>query len=154
MRKYKIFLATPVSGFQNESQYASYRKSVLSLIDALSERYTIHAEIQEITGTELYNTPEESLRMDFAAINEADVFILLHPMRMQTSSLIELGYACALKKKMLIVGETGNLPYLVFGLTAPEYNASIIHTSTVNEETIAKIMNLLAILDADEDAIE
>lgn len=67
-------------------------------------------------------------------------------MRMQTSSLIELGYACALKKKLLIVGKKEDLPYLVHGLAGPAYNTLTIYTSEINCEAINSIINALSIL--------
>ncbi len=93
------------------------------LISLLLDKYDIRSEIQNISETETYDTPEESLKKDFNEIEEADIFLLLHPMRIQTISLIELGYACALKKKLLIVGKKEDLPYLVHGLARPAYNA-------------------------------
>ncbi len=146
MSKPKIFLAAPISGFQDECKYATYRENVLMLISLLLDKYDIRSEIQNISETEPYDTPEESLKKDFNEIEEADIFLLLHPMRMQTSSLIELGYACALKKKLLIVGKKEDLPYLVHGLTRPAYNALSIYASEINCEVINNIINALSTL--------
>lgn len=146
MIKQKIFLAAPISGFQDEHQYTIYRENVLSLISLLSDRYDICSEIQNISKTESYDTPEESLEKDFSEIEKADIFMLLHPMRMQTSSLIELGYACALKKKLLIVGRKEDLPYLVLGITKPKYNAFSIYVSEINHEIINSISEALTLL--------
>lgn len=91
MNKLKIFIATPISGFQNDDQYILYRKNVLQLINLLSNNYEVYCELQKILDVVSYDTPQDSLKMDFKAIEESDIFILLHPMRIQTSSLIELG---------------------------------------------------------------
>lgn len=146
MNKLKIFLATPISGFQNEDQYIVYRKSVLSLIAELVNDYEVYCELQEILDEVSYDTPQDSLKKDFDAIEKSDIFILLHPMRMQSSSLIELGYACALKKKLLIVGAKNDLPYLVNGLIEPDYNSIIIHSSKINAKVLIEIMDALSIL--------
>ncbi len=146
MDKLKIFLAAPISGFQDECKYVTYRKNVLMLISLLLDKYDVRSEIQNISEVKTYDTPEESLKKDFNEIEKSDIFLLLHPMRMQTSSLIELGYACALKKKLLIVGKKEDLPYLVHGLVRPTYNALSIYTSEINCEVITSIIDALSTL--------
>lgn len=146
MNKLKIFLATPISGFQSEDQYILYRESVLLLIAELSNNYEVYCELQKILDIESYDTPQDSLKKDFDAIEEADLFILLHPMRIQSCSLIELGYACALRKKLLIVGTQNDLPYFVNGLIEPDYNSIIIHSSEINDKTITEIIDALSTL--------
>lgn len=150
MNKLKIFIATPISGFQSKDQYILYRESVLSLIASIVDNYEVHCELQKILDTESYDTPQDSLKKDFNAIKEADIFILLHPMRMQSSSLIELGYACALKKKLLIVGAQNDLPYLVNGLIEPDYNSIIINSSQITEKIIIDIVNAISMLSGKE----
>lgn len=150
MSKLKIFLATPISGFQSEEQYILYRESVLLLVAELSNNYEVYCELQKILDIESYDTPQDSLKKDFNAIEEADIFILLHPMRMQSSSLIELGYACALRKKLLIVGTQNDLPYFVNGLVKPNYNSIIIHSSEINDKIITEIMDAISMLSSIE----
>ena len=62
---------------------------------------------------------------------------------MQTNTLIELGYACALKKPVVLVGEAENLPYMALGLKRPTYNALLIESSEISPETIEKIKSAL-----------
>lgn len=143
MNRTKIFLAAPISGFSSKTQYTFYRENVCMLIDALTDKYEVYSEIDEISSVKSYDTPIDSLEKDFKAIKDADIFVLLHPMRMQTSSLIELGYACALKKKLLIVGEKEDLPYLALGLKKPNYNALTIYSSEISSKMIKDIINAL-----------
>lgn len=144
MSKSKVFLSTPISGFQNKSQYIAYRENVLLLISVLKKNYEVYCELQEILDIESYDTPQDSLRKDFNAIERADIFILLHPMRMQSSSLVELGFACALGKKLVIVGAQNDLPYLINGLVESDYNSIIIYSSEINDKVITAIENALA----------
>lgn len=146
MIKPRVFLATPISGFQSEQEYSAYRKRVLQLIVALSAKYDITSELQSVCDVDSYDTPEESVQKDFKEIKMSDIFLLLHPTRMQTSSLIELGYACALKKKLVIVGKKADLPYLVHGLTRSNYNAIAVYSSTLNRKTIIEIEDAIALL--------
>lgn len=146
MNKLKVFLATPISGFQSEDQYILYRKSVLLLIESLTNNYEVYCELQKILDINSYDAPQDSIKNDFNAIEESDIFILLHPLRMQSSSLIELGYACALRKKLIFVGAKSDLPYLVNGLIEPDYNSVIIDSSEINDKIIAEIMNAIFML--------
>lgn len=143
MNELKVFIASPISGFQDEKQYNNYRKSVILLIRALSNRYEVYSELQNISGINSYDTPEESLKNDFSEIDKSDIFVLLHPMRMQTSTLIELGYAYAQKKPLLIVGEAQNMPYMILGLKKPFYNALWVDAPEINDKTITLILNSL-----------
>lgn len=146
MNKLKIFLATPISGFQSEDQYIQYRKSVLLLIASLGNNYEVYCELQKIIDIVSYDSPQDSLKKDFNAIEESDIFILLHPMRMQSSTLIELGYACALRKKLIIVGAQNDLPYLVNGLTEPDYDSIIINSSEIDDKIITEVIDAISVL--------
>ena len=143
MSKKKIFLASPISGFQNEQKYISYRESVLAFIDTLSGTFEVHSEIQEIQGMDSYDTCEESVRKDFQAIDEADIFVLLHPHRMQSSTLIELGYACAKKKKLLLIGAKDALPYMALGLNKPNFDSAFLYSDNIDMNTINEAILLL-----------
>lgn len=147
MKMKKVFLATPMSGFQNAERYAAYRERLLELIAALSEHYEVYSEMQRAPTEEAFSGPETSVREDFHEIEVTDYILFLHPCRMQTSTLIELGYACALKKPAVLVGEPENLPYMALGLRRPTYNAILVDSSEISPETIDKIMAALGELD-------
>ena len=144
MNKKKVFLATPMSGFQDAQVYAAYREQLLELIAALSEYYEVYSEMQRSPTEDAFESPETSVREDFHEIEVSDYLLLLHPCRMQTSTLMELGYACALKKPLVIVGEAENLPYMALGLKKPTYNSILIESSEISPETISKIITALA----------
>ena len=143
----KVFLATPMSGFQNAEMYAAYRERLLELITALSSRYKVYSEMQRAPSEESFSAPEVSVREDFHEIEGSDYILFLHPCRMQTSTLMELGYACALKKPAVLVGKPENLPYMALGLRRPTYNAILVDSSEISPETIYKIMAALGELD-------
>ena len=146
MNRKKIFLATPMSGFRDAEVYAAYRERLLELINALSEHYEVYSEMQRSPTEDAFESPETSVREDFHEIEVSDYLLLLHPCRMQTSTLMELGYACALKKPLVIVGEAENLPYMALGLKKPTYNGILIESSEISPETISKIITALGAL--------
>lgn len=121
----KIFFATPISGFDNKEEYNDYRNNAIALLRLIRTKYTACAEIEKIEDSSTYDSPGKSAMEDFKAIDDADAFVLLHPRRMQTSSFIELGYACRAGKKIIMVGKECDLPYLALGLC--EWNSSIVH---------------------------
>ena len=143
----RVFLATPMSGFQSAEVYAACRERLLELIKALGEKYEVYSEMQRAPSEESFESPEKAVRDDFHEIEVSDYFLFLHPCRMQTSTLMELGYACALKKPVVIVGKTGDLPYMALGLKRPTYNGLLVEASEISPETIAEIVKALGELD-------
>jgi nucleoside 2-deoxyribosyltransferase len=122
----KIFLAAPISGFNNINEYKDYRNRVILLIEELRKYFCVYSELEKVDNIETYDSPEQSVKKDFQAIEDSDVFLLLHPQKMQTSSFIELGYAYALNKKILIVSKKENLPYMALGLGTNKKKAIIV----------------------------
>lgn len=137
--KISIFISTPISGFENETDYFNYREVVVSLIKELRQSYSVCSEVEQITGLSTYDSPDKSIQEDFESIKNSDVFLFLHPLRMQSSSLIELGYAIALGKKIVIVGKKCNLPYLAVGIENFSSHAVIVDANTISSDYFNQI---------------
>lgn len=124
MKKNNIFVAAPISGFFDPKEYSEYRDSVLRFIQYLRKcSYMVYSEVERVTGEGDYDSPSNSVVNDFERIDNSDIFLLLHPKRVQTSALIELGYAFAQKKRIIIIGSRSNLPYMALGL--PEVSSFV-----------------------------
>lgn len=149
MNKIKIFLATPISGLKNDD-YSTYRSVLLNLVERLKENHEVYSELERISDINCYDSPEKSVIEDFRKIKEAEVFLLHHPARMQSSTLIELGYACAQDKKIIIVGNKTDLPYLALGLPSAQLNTVIIETSEIDADIIEKIFQVIESFDSDQ----
>lgn len=143
MNKIKIFLSTPISAFRDEEKYVEYRHLLLSFIQVLREKYEVYSEIEQIRGLSCYDEPGKSAVDDFRRILEADFFMLHHPIRMQTSALIELGYAIAKEKKIIIIANPKELPYLALGLSASLFTVKIVPSSELSKETIDEVLLFL-----------
>lgn len=144
MNKKRIFLAAPISGFSDENEYQEYRKKVLSLIMYLREKsFDVYSEVERVIGKSNYDSPGNSVEDDFRKINDVDIFLLLHPKKFQTSALIELGYAYAKEKTIVIVGPTVALPYLALGLPLVNTSVSIIDSCVLDGETFIRIVSVL-----------
>lgn len=134
-----IFIAAPISGFNDQKEYVNYRKSVINLIACLEDEYQIFSELTKVKEICDYDTPEEAVKQDLELIDNADFFIILHPYRMQTSSMIELGYALANKKNIIIIGKIEDLPYMAVGMRAFS-NVRIVSTNELSQNTVDEIL--------------
>lgn len=141
MNKKSIFLAAPISGFSDEKEYNEYRDKVLSLIKYLRENsFIVYSEVERVTGKSNYDSPSNSVENDFKHICESDVFLLLHPKKVQTSALIELGYAYAKMKNIVMVGPKTALPYLALGLPSANSSVRIIDAVALTVQTFEQIL--------------
>lgn len=131
--KNKIFIAAPISAFDNEDLYSKNRQFLLQLIQKLRVQYEVYSEIENISNLGIYDTPGESAVDDFERIENSDIFILYHPMRVQTSSFIELGYAISKCKKIIIISKMKDLPYLAIGLPNISSNIKIIEMDDLSK---------------------
>lgn len=145
MNKIKIFLATPISGLKSDD-YSTYRSVLLHLVERLKAKYEVYSELERVSDMSCYDSPEKSVMEDFRRIKEADIFLLHHPARMQSSTLIELGYACSQEKKIIIVGNKTDLPYLALGLPSAQLNTVIIETLEIDSDIIEKILQTIEFL--------
>lgn len=117
MMKYNIFISAPISGFCNSNEYNYFRSFLLKLIKAIRKKgFEVCSEVEIISTTKDYSCPTKSVQDDFMSISKSDIFLFCHPKAMQSSSLIELGFACALNKQIVLVGKVNDLPYLARGL--------------------------------------
>lgn len=115
----KIFLSTPIAGFDSEQQYEAYRKKMLGVYNKIKNCFgekNIFAAFSQASTFSDYDSPVDSAKIDIAAIDDCDLFCLFYPKKISTSALVELGYAFAKNKKVLIVSPSIEiLPYMVQG---------------------------------------
>lgn len=140
-----IFLATPISGFTDPFEYEAFRQNVIQLIDGLRKQYDVYCEIERVADASDYDTPEESVIKDFGKIDQSDVFVMVHLKKCQTSALMELGYAFAKAKKIVLIGPKEKLPYMALGLNVPGHPMSHIEVNELDKQSIRKICYTLGI---------
>lgn len=140
----KIFLSTPISAFSANQDYTEYRQQVLNFISVLREKNIVYSEIEGISKLNYYDKPSDALSKDLDIIEKSEVFVIHHPFRMQTSALMELGYAIALNKRIIIIGNREDLPYLALGLPEKTSNALIIDTSSLSVQTAEEVLLKIA----------
>lgn len=115
--KHRIFIASPMSGFNDEIAYKENREIVLSTLDHLSnksELQSVYFAGQHIKSKADFTPSKSALENDISALENADIFLLIYPDRVFSSVLIEIGYAMALNKSILImIKKREDLPYLL-----------------------------------------
>lgn len=140
----EIFISTPISSYKSKKELSSYKKSVMSLISALSAEHSVNAEIKKIYSDNDYDSPEKSIKDDLTAIANCDMFILHYPRQIPTSALMELGFAIALNKRIIIITPNRNLlPYLAQGIVSACEGSEIIERDAIDKELIQEINSYL-----------
>lgn len=139
----RIFLSTPISAFDVNQEYIEYRQQVLNFISVLRQRNIVYSEIENISELNYYDNPSDALSKDLDIIDKSEMFVIHHPFRMQTSTLIELGYALALNKIIIIIGKRKDLPYLALGLPEKTANTFIIDISSLSVQTAEEIQLII-----------
>lgn len=138
-----VFIASPIAGFESKTDYKKYRlliKNVIEKIKALEFIDNVFSEIVEINDIINYDSPQNSVLKDFYNILHSDFFILFYPQKVSSSALIELGYAIAERKKILILSPKKEiLPYLVPGLDKV-YNNVTINIEKYSEKNILRVI--------------
>lgn len=143
----KIFIAAPISGYNNKSEYKLFRQFILHLIEALRlVGFVVCSEVEQISKAGNYDSPTKSVNDDFFNIHSSDIFLMLHPKKMQTSTLIELGYACADHKSIVLVGKADDFPYLAKGLEDSEISTRFVKVEAFSDKSIDGIVDIITSL--------
>lgn len=144
MEQLNVFLAVPISSCANVDEYDKLRRAIMDLLGTLRGKgFQVFSEVEQIVDESGYEPPGDTVKKDFGKIDQSHVFILFHPRKMQSSTLIELGYAYAKEKKIIIISRRDDLPYMACGFPDARDNTTIIESETLDTATISKIINLL-----------
>lgn len=142
----KIFISTPIAGFDSEQQYLEYKKRLVEVGRALQCSFGVEnvcGAFWNVKDFSSYDSPEESAKKDLEDIREAGGFILFYPIKVVTSALTELGYAVAMNKRVLII--TSNihiLPYMVQGFQVLDgKNIKIIEKDITETDIVNDIID-------------
>ena len=140
----RIFLSTPISCFRDPCELQAYKNSVKNLIVELKKNHSVCSEIEKIEKQSDYDTPEKSISTDLESIKKCDVFVLHYPKSIPTSALIELGFAIAFNKRIIIITpQIAMLPYLSLGTSSVCSESLIIESESLDLQTINKIMSCI-----------
>lgn len=137
-----IFLSTPISCFKNKKELLEYKNRIMPLILALEQHHTVCSEVKGIGSPVEYDSPTKSIKMDMDAIKKCELFIMHYPFPIPTSALIELGFAIAFQKRIIITPDKSKLPYLTLGIPSTIKQSAIIEAETINNTLIQGLLCL------------
>ena len=142
---FSVFIATPILAFQRE-EYKKFREKLKVLAGKISEHVTVVSAALTVSDFLAHNTPALSATQDFNDIENATHFILIYPRAVPTGALVELGYALALKKKILILATDRELlPHMAKELDDVFFDVQISRLSPDWENVEHTISNFLNI---------
>lgn len=140
----KIFLSTPISCYKGDKELQNYKESIYPFLSSLQKDHEVLSEIQNINNKSDYDTPEKSISMDLKSIQECEVFILHYPLQAPTSALIELGFAIAFNKKIIIITPKASmLPYLALGIPINSPTSTIIESDCLDMSLVQTVLSRL-----------
>lgn len=147
MKRYDLFISTPIAGFENEQEYLMFRDVILRLIETMKQCDNvgkIYSALADVSDIDMYDSPVESAVKDLNALQDSTHFILFYPYRVISSALIELGYALAENKKILIiVSQKKDLPYMAQGLGEVQRFKTTILEKRVDQLCMDDIVSFL-----------
>ncbi|MEE2567141.1 hypothetical protein [Hyphobacterium marinum] len=115
----EIFIATPMSAFDSR-KYSENREKVIALVDAIRRKAPgakIFCPALEIADSKKWDLSDEALEQDIAALERADLFILLYlsPLPPKPSSvLVEAGIALGKNiPSIYLINDRADLPYML-----------------------------------------
>ena len=140
-----VFVSTPITGFDDMQEFLIFKERAVFIIAVLKNLgYFVYNEFEKVEDESCFDSPSKSVDDDFNKITNSDYFIFVHPRKMQTSSFIELGYACALQKPIIIISKYGNLPFLAKGLCESRLSARFIEFDEKNNVIENRLKQLLS----------
>lgn len=138
-----IFVSTPISAFATNDLIAfkTFCIDLKNKLLLLHKRFSFYCATVAIEEPHLFDSPEDSANRDFEALRRIDSFVLLYPKPLPSSSLIELGYALALRKRILIIAPSMvDIPFLARGLTKTIHNTEIFLADPIDDQSSSRIV--------------
>lgn len=144
MNNSSLFVATPISAFETNTEYVTFRLWVTNLVNAIIantgivETFCVACMVK---NQDLLDSPLNSLLDDIHELDCAEHFILIYPKPIATSALIELGYALAKEKNITIVHpKSVKLPFMASQLDTVYENVTILSISDFDEIAFDEII--------------
>jgi len=118
-KKYAVFISAPMS-FESDEEYKKFRDSCLEIKKLLHDECgykKIYYAGEHIKSIKNFSANQHAAEDDLKALKSSKRLLLIHPARMNTSTIFEAGYA--FRKKLPTVyfcKKTTDLPFLMQNL--------------------------------------
>ena len=116
-RVYDLFVSAPMAAFDTDQEFKAARNATLDVVRGIKK----HCRFKDVfyAGNEIesrkdFESEDLSVVEDYDACYRSKYFILIYPRKIATSALIELGWAMAHMKPIIIFAkDREDLPFLV-----------------------------------------
>jgi hypothetical protein len=141
-RKYDVFLASVLAGFDDDTRLLTERKAALAIATTLEQecRFTVYYAGRDVRSTKDFDASHLGAKEDLEALRDSRHFIMLFPQKVTSSVLFEAGYAFQrCETSTYFVHNRNDLPYLMRRL--PEVHSSFVRILTY--EDAADVIRLI-----------
>ena len=136
--KFDLFVSAPMASFSSNQEFQSSRASVSDVVRDLKNSCGFNKIFYagaEITSFKDFEQANLSVIQDFDALYNSQYFLMFYPESLVTSALIELGWAMAFNKPIIIFikEEREKLPFLMQNLDSAYKNIQIYRYKTSSD---------------------
>lgn len=137
IEKYDLFVSTPMAAFNSSKEYEKNRAAMLDVareIKKLCDFDKVFYAGSEISTFKEFESADLSVVEDYNALEYSDNFMIIYPKKITTSAFIELGWAMAMGKPIIIfVKNRVDLPYLMEHADSAYKNIAIYIYKTISD---------------------
>jgi hypothetical protein len=130
--EYDIFISFPIAAMPDpikRKEINDFANNLEKELNKLGYKKNFNASLH-FTGKHDHQAPKVAAKIDFDALNKSRNFLLIYPEKLPTSALIELGYALAGNKNIIMCSDNiHTLPFLARGFNETFKNVSFIEYS-------------------------
>jgi hypothetical protein len=136
-KTYELFVSAPMAAFESDKDFQASRNAIFDVVRAIKKNCRFNDVFY--AGTEIeshkdFESEDLSVVEDYDACFRSKYFILIYPQKLATSALIELGWAMAHRKPIIIfTKKRGDLPFLAKNADAVFANLRIYEYKTSSD---------------------
>lgn len=134
---YELFVSAPMAAFDTEKEFQSSRNAIFDIVRNIKKTCNFNSVFyagNEIESLGDFKSEDMSVVEDYDACYRSKYFVLIYPKKIATSALIELGWAMAHKKPIIIFTKSrDDLPFLAKNADAVFSNIRIYEYKTSSD---------------------
>lgn len=143
VRRKSVFLSSPMASLEDD-EYEQFQNQMCR-IQATIKRECKSKQVfypgQNIERVERFEGKQKAINKNFVKLKECEYLVVIYPEALTSSVLVEIGYAMALSKKIIVfVRERDNLPYILQEADKSIGNINV-YTYTDVQEIIDRIVS-------------
>jgi len=133
-RRYDLFVSAPMAAFDTDGEFSSSRNAIFDVVRGIKKSCNFENVFyagNEIESFKDFDSADLSVIDDYDATYNSKYFLLFYPKKLVTSALIELGWAMAFKKPIIIFYKNkDDLPFLMKHLDGAYRNIKLYQYKT------------------------